>query len=1815
MKGKKLLIIFAIVSLIICACESRRIKQGRLKPGEVAIIQFSPTGMLSRPEDMEIHFSSQVIDEKQSGNEVDEKLISVNPKLEKRCRWHSQSSIRCYLRGLKPRTNYEVEVSKAIIPRESRLELVGQRKFQFSLAGLQLSGVNLRFLSYRDPPQVGIVFSFNQPVDARELESRLKIFAPDGKQIDFTMNSWGSNENIEVATYLDGYRKFKWKFLSLKIDGTLPDASRTSTLEQDFERELTLPAPGKLVVTSSEPVQMEKMSYIRVCFSSAVEPDKFAGYFSISPAIEFNLESDENCINIMANFQPGQSFTINIKKGLQSSVDQTLEDDYSGTILIPDIQPKISLIGSGHYLPRKGAMNLGLETINTDSVYLRVKKIFPNNLVYFLGGKSDYYCGGYDYEENTYIETSQDECVLNRNLELLGKQILEKELTVQNVKNKIVTTVLPLEDLVGKDRQGIYAVSVYKEKDSWYSNAFVWMIATDLGIIAHKSDDRLMVLVRSLENLGPQDGVRVRLLSKNNQTLADGVTDARGIVEFPGLSRAFKESNPFLIIAEKGSDFSFLAFDRSSFNTSSFDIAGDQYISGNYEAYLYPERDVYRPGETAHLAYLLRDEKLAVPPNFPVTLKVLTPDNRLFKTLKSQPDSLGSGEFEISFPRDVLTGLYALELYGPEDDPIGTMDLRIEEFMPDRMKVVITPEKEHWLGGEKLNFNIKANYLFGPPVANQNSRATCRIEERSVLFDAYRDFSFRNALEKRMEPINLNLGENTLDENGESGYSCNIPSGLHPSSGGLSATIQASVFEPGGGRAVTARKMLEIDPYPVYLGIRRDFEKEPAPGESVRFSIIALNPDGKPEQARELIARFYKLEWNSVVKFENGMYRYVSEMKKNKIKELKLNSSSKPVQLEFSYSSQGDFALEITDLQSGAMSADEFYVWGWGYAPWAMKNPDKIELTLDKKDYVPGEDAKILVKAPFSGKLLVMVETNRMLYYREYDLKENTATLTVPVLDSFKPNAYVVATLLRSFRSTERFAPLRAVGIVPLKLNLSQRKLDIKISAPKKIRPNTELEVMIDAPEGAGGNLTLSAVDEGILQLTGFASPDPLSFYYRKRLLPFGFFDLYSMVLPEVIPVPPRSPFGGDISRERLRRELAPLSVSRVKPVSLWSGVLSLGNQGKATVKFRVPQFNGTLRLMAVAFTANKMGSAESSVIVREPITITSSFPRFLAPGDEFIVPVTIFNGTGAKGDFTAEIETKGKVIIRQKSRSVFIEKDGEATVRFEAEAGQATGTDTFLVKVSGPNNEKSIEETEISIRPPYPLYSKTGVVSVTESAPASFKLPGGWIKGTENFKITTFSVPLLNYSESLKYLVHYPYGCVEQTTSSAFPLLYFKDIARVVAPELFKDKSIDYFVNEAISKLCSMNMGNGAFSFWPDGRYQSYPWSSIYATHFLLEAKKAGYNVPEIILSRSLDYLWAYSNDRTVKDYWECEQLAYALYVLALGGKPNSYAMDWILKSNVCKLDDIETRTLIAGAYAYKGDMTTAKKLLPVGAKPATGKIDTGRSFYSPARANALALNVLLDVSQEHPAIPALVKAISDQAKGGKWYNTQENAFGFVALGKYYRTQDKADYKGTLSIDNQEIGQFDQNGSIISSSDWADKTVNARITGSGTAYIYWEASGIPDKPPEIKPESSGIEISREYLDERGSPLDLKSIQQGALVIVKTNVKALNNNLENVVMSDLLPAGLEIENPRLLTTAKPDWILDKTEEPQYMDIRDDRLLTFQSLRAGDPFVLYYTTRAVTAGTFILPPVKAEAMYDPSYRAISEMGTIKIKERK
>jgi uncharacterized protein YfaS (alpha-2-macroglobulin family) len=541
--------------------------------------------------------------------------------------------------------------------------------------------------------------------------------------------------------------------------------------------------------------------------------------------------------------------------------------------------------------------------------------------------------------------------------------------------------------------------------------------------------------------------------------------------------------------------------------------------------------------------------------------------------------------------------------------------------------------------------------------------------------------------------------------------------------------------------------------------------------------------------------------------------------------------------------------------------------------------------------------------------------------------------------------------------------------------------------------------------------------------------------------------------------------------------------------------------------------------------------------------------------------------------------------------------------------AKQAIGKCKFILTVKG-NDTQATETTELGIRPPQPATSAAFAGSFTAKKPLELNLKTGWLRGSATYSLALAPFPSLKFSGGLRYLLGYPYGCIEQTTSKLFPLLYFTDLARVVEPDLFVGNKADQYISQGIEKLQSMQMRDGNFSFWPNGEWSS-DWGSIYASHFLVEARKNGHLVSDRVYNKMLGFLTRFAKTNS-KNSWDLQSRVYALYVLSLAGKPQSSSMAY-LKNQRLKDLYIDSRTQLAAAYYFAGDKKTARELIPTALSFSNFKREKNGNFNSPNRTNAIILSLMADVDPVNPVIPKLIDQLANGLETNlSWGTTQENAFAFMALGKSLKNRETPNYKGEVFCDGKSIGDFDsKNIKQFDDPKLGEGKITVKITGSGDCYYYASAAGTSTKP--VPDQENGISVTREFYDRNGKLLDLKKVKQGDLVVAKITVNTKEYNTENVAIVDLFPAGLEIENPRLATSSRINWLDKDTFTPAYMDIRDDRLILFSSFEDTGNQTFYYALRAVSCGTFTLPQIKAECMYAPEVYYIGGGGSMTVVE--
>lgn len=1732
------------------------------------------------------------------GEVLGQEPASISPPTRGFWRWEGTSLLRFHPSGrLKLATEYSIELHPQVILLPGQV-LTGSSQFKVITDQFRVERVDIQ----EEPADAD--FSkvilrgqarFNYSVKPENVVRHFKLFDPAQGENPLPVTLETSYQSRVIGFRTPPLPKQKSeRQVRLVVDSGLSPADGNVSLTSDFVKIILIGSNEKLTVRGIEPTPGLKESSIGIRLSSPVQAEVAKKFLSVSPSLQFQVTAGQNSVSLTGPFKAGESYQLQLQKGLPARDDSSLQSTFTTTVHIPDLQPSVDFQSPGQFLLASGNRNVAVDAINVGRAHLTVDRVFPNNLFILF----QYY--RYLYNQGSYWNS--------RLAHALGDRVTEKELDFPQERNQKVSRTLDLNPLIPKNQPGIYRLGLTQEGSSRGEQR--WVLMTDLGIVAKRGKSEFLVWVTSFKDLHPVAGAQVRLISDQNQEISEGTTGQDGFWKLEEAGAALKNQNPFLVVVQRGRDFSFLLLSQHGISTTGLDVGGSITPSSGYQAYLYGERDLYRPGETVKGVCLVRDRNLKAPPEMPLLLRHRDPQGRERGVQKLSLQADGSAEFSLEVPEYARTGGHTLELLAG-DNVIGRYSFQVEEFVPDRIKVEVKPDRDQFKAGESIQFQVSSSYLFGPPASNLAVESRVRLIPTIFSAKDFPGYSFSNN-QRKFKARDILNERGRLDEKGAQRFKVTLPAQFEvPSS--LRAEITARVQEQGG-RGVTALSRVSVHPYPYYLGLRREGTTYAEPGKPVVFQYVAVSPEGKAITAGGLRAEFFQIRWHTLLRrTPSGTYRYESTPESILLDSHSIPAGTTRGTFQFTAQDYGSYRVVLTAPDSGASSEMEFYASGWGFSPWAIKNPGKIEIDLDRAEYEPGQRAVAQIRTPFPGKVWLTVERDQVLYSRVINLSGNTAKVEIPVEAQYRPNAYLTATLIRSARDLQPGTPGRAFGAVPLVTGKKEKRLRPEITAPEQIRPKSTLEVQVRTEPGT--RVTVAAVDEGILQLIAQQTADPFAYFYRKMALGVRSFDTYALLLPEVKPAQGRSQAGGGESVRRLKQMVRTEGIRRIKPVAFFSGIVKTDSRGRATVHFNLPQFQGALRLMAVAFNGDRFGSADHLTRVRDPLVLLPTFPRFLSFQERLRLPVSLHNGTGRAGSFQVRLEAAGPAALEGDSEQTLqLPDSAEKTVYFDLKTSDSPGDVSLKLKASG-NSETTEASRTLSLRPDLPprTQEQTGGVSETETTLAPVD-PRAYRKGTVERELRIGPVPLLQFSGQLRNLLQYPYGCLEQTVSRVFPWIYFGDLARELDPKLFGRQEPLAHIQEGLRRIAGMQLYNGGFAMWPSSD-TLYPWGSVYACHFLVEAQKAGIISNTFLYNRALQFL---SNEVKAKSTYsadELERTVYALYVLARAGHADLGTMDFIREHRMKQLRPL-WRGLLGAAYAAIGNRQALEEMLNNLQDIDRVGRQTGQNLNSALRNRALLLLAFMDAAPGDSRIPGLVDRLSREARATPWWNTQETSFVFLALGRFFHQQaQQPPYSGKVLAGDRVIGTFKNETQIFRD---LPLEVPIRIQmdagfRAGSAFYSLDTRGVPSDAA-FQPQQQGIEISRDLLSEKGSPLDLQSVQQGDLIVFRIRVRSVSGPLQNVAIENLLPTGLEVENPRLKTTQTLPWIGNPNMNPAALDIRDDRVLFFTDLPANRWQTVYGLLRAVVPGSFRLPPVHAEAMYNPALRATGSGGRIQVVER-
>lgn len=1623
---------------------------------------------------------------------------------------------------------------------------------------------------------------FNGPVDPETLLPALRLLDDNGTTTELMLQTQWRSTSLGFRS-LPLRKTSRERTLTLEVAPTLTMAEKTLSLGKPFTQKILLRLDPVLRVTDVKPLSEKNRSRIVLEFSAPVAAGALRECLRLTPDTDVLISTHGRTATISGPSDPGASWTLILRQGLRAEDNAVLEQDYTAELHIPDLPPGVDFAAKGMFLPKQGRGLLEVEHVNLDALELTVSRVFPNNLCSLL---QDY---GYSVFEEGFVGDSVPYH--------LGSEIHRERISLSSPPNVFQTQTLAMSDLLPEGRPGMYKISLALPSE--YKGATRWVLRTDIGLVTKKEHDGYLVWANSIATLQALSGLEIKLVSSKNQILGSARTDEQGLARIPFQHQSGELGHPALILAESGEDFSFISLDRFRINTTGLDVSGAFVSTSGLMGYVYGKRDIYRPGETLDGVVLVRDAHLGIPPDQPVLLEQQDPEGRTLRTLTVRPDA-GMANFSLDIPEWSLTGPYSLRLVRG-GQMIGEYTYQVEEFVPDRINVEITDTPETARAGERLAFVLSSRYLFGPPAEGLSASARVRLHASTFSPKGFEHFAFGDP-GRSFEPVTLLDTTARLDASGHARFETLLPEGLNPPLI-LEAELRCRVSEQGG-RGVTARRRLPVHVHGLYPGIKRLSSQELEPGKPTILEFVTLSPEGKQILHPEMTVTVFQDQWQTVMRHGDNGFSYESVRRPVEISTQRIAPGPGAGNFSIVPPEYGSYRVRLA-VPGGAAVETDFYCGGWGYSPWAIHNPARLELVPNKNGYRAGETASVQIRAPFSGKVLVSVEGRNVEHHQIIQLTGNTGQLFIPIREEWQPNVHLTATLVRRGKDIRPGTPGRAFGAIPLFVNSLNNNMPVTVDVPAETRPETELPIRVTTAPHA--RLTVAVVDEGVLQLAGGANPDPFAHFYAKRGLEVESFDNFALLFPHVLLSRPLTGGGAYLggASSFMRTE----GIRRAKPVTFWSGILTADSSGRITHSVQLPAFQGALRVVAVANTGKSFGTGTALTRVRTPLVLMPTLPRFLGLGDQVDIPITIRNDTPTAGIFQLNATVEGPARLGAMPPTLSLDSGRERTVYLQLRGGDVEGTVRLRLTASG-NGELLTVTENIDQRSPLPVVrTMTNGILTEEQREISGPAPQTLFPDTVRRSVRVATQPLLRFSGHLENLLLYPHGCAEQTASKAFPLLYFGALAEELAPKAMNTAGPSGLVHTAIRRLHTMQTSSGGYAWWPGNREPD-PWVSVYVCHFLLEARQAGHTIPLRMLDRGLDYLQTLANPTPESSPDQIEQAAYALFVLALGERADLGGQEYLQNTFGDKLPGL-ARTLLAGALLSSDKADAGYTLLHTAPDLNEKRRDHGGNLGSTLRDRAFIALILQRHLPDDPRLPGLMTRLSEDVGQRAALSTQEASLALMALGKYLtRQDDKRPFAGELTWENDRL-DIEETRCFVARDIATTSALALRKEPADRDVFYSVLTAGAPRPDAHEPSANGLEIEQTLLDDKGQILDLDVVPQGALVVLRTKVRSTSGPIRNVVVQSLLPAGLEVENPRLATTEKLDWMPEKEFLSGHQDLRDDRILVFTDMKDESWNVGYSVLRAVLPGQFLLPPAQAEAMYAPELRATGPVNAIRI----
>ncbi|MDR2003561.1 MAG: hypothetical protein LBQ74_11055 [Prevotella sp.] len=1811
-------------------------------------------GKVSSSSEIQIELT-QDIPTVELNKEIDQKLFEFSPSIKGKAYWSSSRTIKFIPDAgeLKPGQEYEAwfKLDKVLKVESEFKEFyfhfhIPEQNYSVSLmpyspikeTDLKWNAVQGTILLADDAQLDNVTKMFSLSGGDKAKDAKIKITPTETKgRFSLLVDSlYRDNSDIEYTLHVKGDAIGLKKNEDIKI--VIPKISQFEVIDVGMEYD-----PQECIrVTFSDPLSLNQ---------------NIQGLVKPGTVESFSFDIDRNVLRLyLDKTTRGSSVELKIFKEIKSVANMRLKDDYTYSINFRKNSPEIKMVGSGNILPNSDNLIIPFQAVNLWAIDVKVIKIFENNILGYL-------------QANNFGESDE--------LKRFGRLILKKRIRLDEDPTMKLEEwnnfSLDLATMIKQDPGAVYKVEFSMKKeyslfpcggitpqipeeaslerfdnklteedeaqwdrpgyyysDDWDWDNYNWaerenpcdptfymnktyscvVLASNIGITAKLgADKKMFVALTDILTTKPISGGVVDIYNYQMQRIGSGKTDGDGFADID-----YKGGVPFVVIASREKEKGYLKVTSNlSLSLSNFDVSGKE-IKKGLKGYIYGERGVWRPGDSIFVTFILEDKAKTLPKEHPVSLELYTPRGQMAQRYTATSGKDGFYPFRMATDANAITGNWQARV------KVGGVTfyktLKIETVKPNRLKIRLDVGDMINAGSDSFSGSLSSQWLHGAPAVNLAAKVEMTLSSARTPFKGYEQYAFNNPA-SNFTSDTYTIFDGRLDASGNATVRANLPQAAS-APGMLRANIVSRVFESGGDASIYTQTAA-YSPFSAYIGIKSPTDTQYGWLETDKdnmIDIVTLTPEGKPLNRSDLEVKIYKLDWSWWWNSNDNLSSYVNNTSTKVILDQTISTSGggkAKVKFRVDYPEWGRYLIMVTDGQGGHTSGRLLYA---DWPSWRGRSDKQdpsgltmLSFTTDKQSYKVGETVTVILPKSSDGRALLSLEDGSRIISREWvttTAKEDTKH-TFKVTEEMAPNFYIFASLFQPHAQTDNDLPIRMYGVLNINVENSETKLSPVITMPDELRPEKEFTMSVSEKNGKDMTYTLAIVDEGLLDLTSFRTPDAWDEFYSRQALGVRTWDMFDMVVgAQTGKLGPLLSIGGDEALKPGNN-----TMSRFKPVVKYLGPYTLGGGKKDTHKITLPPYFGSVRVMVVAGNAKgAYGNAEKAVPVRNPLMILSTLPRVAGPDEEILLPVNVFAMDKKIKNVSLTAQSTGLFQFTEgTSKSVTFTQTGDKMVYFKVKVGKKTGFEKIVVKATG-NGESATETIDIEVRNPNPpvLLSSQALVPANETAELEIAFES--LRSEDWAKMEVSRMPGVDLNKNLSYLHDYPHGCSEQVTSKVFPLLY----VQAFRPFSNKEKDvIDNNIREGIRMITSRQLMDGGIAYWP-GNTVPNEWVTTYAGHFLVEAQRAGRDVPASVLAK-----WKQFQKKAAQTWNRADlytsyysnsmadlQQAYRLYTLALAGEPELGAMNRLKEMSGLSA---QARWRLSAAYALAGKKDAANQLITNLSDQVSPYSFNNNTYGSSSRDMSMIMETYLLLGRTEKAL-ALSFKVSEALSGG-YITTQTAAYGLIAMSKLAEKMGKGviSYEWELNGVKQTTGNSGEVFQEVVVKPQEKVYVSIKNKGQGQIFVrlLGRTQPIVDNTPA---QSNGTNLYVKYVDENGKEIDVTSLKQGTEFFANVIVQNISGQyLTDMTLSQIFPSGWEIFNTRLFNEAD-----SRTAGSfNYQDIRDDRVYTYYNIGSGYSSSFRIRLQAAYCGRFYLPAISNEPMYNPSEQSRTTGRWVEVKQ--